>query len=89
MTNLAFDERSRNAYASDTFDLNPSVRLQADAWWQENRRSLVKESTGFIGDVAVPFPGETENRDLKRVTPRVGIRLRFTDHALVRAAQDQ
>ncbi len=84
-TDLDFDERSRNAYVSGTADLGP-LWLEADAWWQDSRRTVNVTTFGeFDGTV---FPGATsvEDRSLEKVTPRVGARYLLDDHVLVRAA---
>ena len=88
LTALQFTERSRNAFVSDTVDVSSRLRVQADAWWQENRRLLERDSTGVINSTGftLAFPSVIEERSLRKVTPRAGLRLRFTDAVLLRAA---
>src|SRR5262249_17323751 len=66
-TNLDFDERSRNAYVSETADFGP-LRLQADAWWQDSRRTLNVAQSGQLRDIPVPGPTAVEDRSLRKVT---------------------
>lgn len=88
LTALQFTERSRNAFVSDTFDFGTRLRVQADAWWQENHRVLDRDDTGFFNSLGLVLhlPTVTEERSLRKVTPRVGFRLRFSDAVLLRAA---
>ncbi len=88
LTALQFTERSRNAYVSDTVDFGTRLRVQADAWWQDNRRVLDKDDTGFIDSIGFVLhnPTVTEERSLRKVTPRAGLRFRFSDAVLLRAA---
>ncbi|HET9650741.1 MAG TPA: FecR domain-containing protein, partial [Usitatibacter sp.] len=78
LTELAFRERSRNAYASDTFDVDARLRLQAEAWWQQSRRQMGDTFSGFFGGQRISLPTEVEDRGLTRTTPRLGLRYRFT-----------
>lgn len=86
-TTLLFNERSRNAYVSDAFDLTPRVRLQADAWWQDTPRRLERTSVGFfLGEPLADPDVVLEDRGMKKVTGRAGLRLKLSEGALVRAA---
>jgi hypothetical protein len=87
LTTLRFDERSRNAFVSDTLDVTSRLRIQADAWWQDNRRKLKKDSLGFISGLPpIALPGVIEDRSREKVTPRVGFRARLGEETIVRAA---
>ena len=86
VTTHRFDERSRNAYVSDTADLTPRLRVQADAWWQDNRRTLDRVVTGYFLDEPVPGTASFEDQSQRKVTGRVGLRFKFSDTILLRAA---
>jgi tetratricopeptide (TPR) repeat protein len=83
-TLLDMDERSRNAYASWTA-VTGSLRVEADAWWQDSRRTQNLTTTGRFGEIIIPGPTSVEDRSLEKVTPRLGARYRIGDHVLLRA----
>jgi hypothetical protein len=84
-TNLDFDERSKNAYLSGTADLGP-LRVEADAWWQDSRRTVNVATFGEFEGSVFPGPTSAEDRSLEKVTPRVGARFLLGDRVFVRAA---
>jgi tetratricopeptide (TPR) repeat protein len=84
-TDLDFDERSRNAYVSGMADLGP-LRVEADAWWQDSRRTLTATTSGMFDGLFVPGDTSLEDRSLEKVTPRVGARYRLGEHIWMRAA---
>lgn len=85
-TTLRFDERSRNAYVSDTWDVTPAIRLQADAWWQDSRRLLDRSIIGYVGDIPVPGPMAVEDLSERKTTARLGARVKLTEAVMLRAA---
>jgi Flp pilus assembly protein TadD len=83
-TDLDFDERSQNAFVSGSADAG-RLRVEADAWWQDSRRTVNVATSGMFGGSVIPGPTSVEDRSLEKVTPRIGARYRFDDRLLVRA----
>lgn len=82
-----YDERTRAAFFSDSFDVTADLLVQADAWWQDSRRVRIGDANfGIPGVFAIPVLLETERRDFRGVTPRLGFRWRPGQGVLVRAA---
>jgi hypothetical protein len=72
---------------SEVFEASRNFLVQADLWWQDNRRSRIGDANfGFPGGVTIPADFVTEDRDHRGVAPRVGVRYRVNDDFLVRAA---
>jgi Flp pilus assembly protein TadD len=84
-----YEERSRSAFFSDTFSPTPELLLQADLWLQNNQRRFRGEGAlydFFTGELLLGPQVQEQNQDAKSTNLRVGMRYKFGEQALVRAA---
>jgi outer membrane receptor protein involved in Fe transport len=79
-------ESSLDLYFSDSLRVSPSLDLQADLFWQRQRRKAVDQPYLTLFEPPEPATPTLERRDAQQLNPRLGLVYRPNDASRVRLA---